>query len=122
MEKITTSITTRTKAKSFRNSQKPQYLQAFSPLPSLCFLCLCGQKNVHFRPFLAVFLIPLTSRPTTSTEILTVSFSSQILFNKVPSMKKKIRKIGIKERVEFHFLGAPASRRLGSINYQLFGV
>src|ERR1700743_1415737 len=80
----------------------------FSPFSPLCSLCLCGKKRVHFRPFFLIFSIGFNCQSTTSTEILTVSFSSRIFFNKVsPDEKGKRRKQGCS--VE------PASLRVASV-------
>jgi len=62
---------------------------AFFSASSLCFLRSVRAKKCHFQPFLAVFLIRFSSPTTTSTEILTVSFSSQIFFDKNAPMIKK---------------------------------
>ena len=57
-------------------------------------------KKCHFQLFFTIFLIVFHSQPITYTEILTVSFSSQIFFNKVPEMTKENEEIRNKGRAE----------------------
>ncbi len=73
---------------------------------------------MHFQPFFPILSTLFHSPITTSTEILTVSFSSRVLFNKVRSMNKENRNKG---KSRDHLPGAlgPAASHLSTINCRL---